>query len=164
MRINDDYIRNLSIEDKIKIIMGTAESVVTREYGYIPLLEDIVFQYNLLKTCGAIEEMQDFFFFFFEEKLQKNRGKITEIMNTMDSVGELKDACHDAVMYRIEHGTGTLLDDMIVAIINWINAAAGHEIDMDAIQNLRDIIPLLKDVDTVDVAKAIIGADKKRVL
>ena len=163
MRFSEDYRKKLLITDKIKVIMSTAETTVTRDTGYIPLLEDMMYQYSLLNTCGAITDDEEFTLDMWEEFVEENHSRIEEIIGTVDGDETIKNACHKAILFRAEHGVGSLLDGLLTAIINWINTGAGQEIDMDAVQSLQDIMPLLKDVDSVDLAKAVISADKKIV-
>ncbi len=53
------------------------------------------------------------------------------------------------------------LEGLIIAVTEWVNTAAGQEIDFNALSKFADIIPMLNNVNTADVAKAIIHEQSK---
>ena len=68
-----------------------------------------------------------------------------------------------AVQYRVNHGAGSAIDQLLLSLAQWVNTTSMQEIDPDAIQAVKALVPLLENIDSADVAKAIIDHDKKIV-
>lgn len=106
---------------------------------------------------------QDFTLDDMCEFFQRNRLEIDRIATKADPEGDLRDACHAAVVYRTQHGAGTSIDYLLDSLAKWVNNISTQKIDQDALTTLKDLVPALKQMDSAEVARAIISADPKIV-
>jgi hypothetical protein len=87
------------------------------------------------------------------------------VTNISDGITSTADAASKliAVQYRVNHGAGSAIDQLLLSLAQWVNTTSMQEIDPDVIQAVKALVPLLENIDSADVAKAIIDHDKKIV-
>lgn len=155
--------QNLPMSEKIEILVEVSNMVVSRVFGYLPIIEKIMYEKAILEHCAGLDVFsgENFDINAFCDFLIANRGAVDRIVAEADPSDELRDACHAAVLYRVEHGVGSSLDYLLESLSGWIEKASQQEIDLSVIESLKELIPDLRSMDTADVAKAIIDKDPK---
>ena len=180
------YVTELTIGQKINFVVEVANMIVSKELGYIPLLKGIIFDYCLLKYFTDIEifiDDNEFQIDLVEEFMNKNKSVINDVKENIKSntvYNELVDNCDKAIEFRKAHFSDykeeisdllqvvrefvvkpDRMNDVLEALANWLNSAAGKEIDMNMVDKLIKIIPAIQDMDNKEVAKAIIEEQHK---
>lgn len=92
-----------------------------------------------------------------------------------EAFNELSTACDEAIEFRKSHFSDykeeisdllqvvrefvvkpDYMNELLVALTNFLNKASDREIDVDVVNKLSDIIPLMKEIGNKEVAKTII--------
>ena len=160
---NDVTLRqDLPMSERIAIIYEVSQMTVSR-FGYFPILEKIFYEKAILEHYAGITQLSgvDYDIDAFCNFLMENRTDVDQIIQEVDPDGELRDDCHAAVRYRVDHGTESAVDSLLDAVTRWIESAGSQPIDQDALATLMDLVPSLKSMDTAEVARAIIEHDPK---
>lgn len=176
-----NYENELSLSQKVSFIMEVAGMVVSKNIGYARILKEPIFNYCLIKYFTDIvlfENEGDFSLDMIDIFVKRNQqcviDTITKTIGT-DAFDELSKACEDAVEFRKIHFSDYQnevsdllleirklvskpdpLNELIIALTNAVNSFADKDIDMDTVNKLADIIPVMKDMGSVDVAKTIV--------
>lgn len=179
---NTEYTVKESIlmSEKVSFIKYVAEMVVSDELGYLPMLKDLFFDYAILQYYTDIvvfENEEGFSIDVLEQFIKANKDIILAIKNEVgiDEVNFLKTCCNELIEFRRVHygeyknDIAELLDtvrelvvkpdymsELLKAVTEWVNTSAGKEIDLDIVTKLAEIVPMMKDMGSVEVAKAII--------
>lgn len=189
LRTNEqkDFTVNTDIllSDKVAFVKYVSEMVVSDELGYMLVLKDTFFNYALLQYYTDIvvfENEEDFSIDELDKFLKANAGIINSIRVEIgsDEVNFMRNCCNELIKFRRMHygeyksDIGELLDTvrelvvkpdvlegLIIAVTEWVNTAAGQEIDFNALSKFADIIPMLNNVNAADVAKVIIHEQSK---
>lgn len=184
LRTNEqkDFTVNTDIllSDKVAFVKYVSEMVVSDELGYMLVLKDTFFNYALLQYYTDIvvfENEEDFSIDELDKFLKANAGIINSIRVEIgsDEVNFMRNCCNELIKFRRMHygeyksDIGELLDTvrelvvkpnaldgLIIAVTEWVNTAAGQEIDFDVLNKFADVIPTLNGINNVDVAKAIL--------
>ena len=53
------------------------------------------------------------------------------------------------------------MNELLVALTNFLNKASEREVDAEVVGKLVDLVPVLKDMDSVEVAKVIVNTTHK---
>ena len=171
---------SIFMSEKVSFIKYVSEMVVSDELGYMPMLKDLFFDYAMLQYYTDIvvfENEEGFSIDILEQFIKVNKDLILAIKNEvgMDEVNFLKTCCNDLIEFRCVHygehknDIAELLDtvrelvvkpdymsELLKAVTEWVNTSAGKEIDLDMVTKLAEIVPMMKDMGSVEVAKAII--------
>lgn len=172
--------KDILLSDKVAFVKYVSEMVVSDELGYMLILKDTFFNYAILQYYTDIvvfENEVDFSIDELDKFLKANCGIINTIKAEIgaDEVNFLRNCCNELIKFRRMHygeyknDIGELLatvrelvvkpdtlEGLLLAVTEWVNTAAGKEIDFNALSKFAEIIPTLKGMDSVDVAKAII--------
>lgn len=155
----------LSLSQKVNFIIEVAGMVVSDEMGYISLLKKPIFEHCLVKYFTDIELFKDdpFSLNLLEVFLDDNKDNVIDVIYEFvgdEMIEELSEACDEAIEYRKLHyceSKPDRLDTLLEAITKAVNSFADRgDIDMDAVNKLVNIIPIMQDMGSKEVAKAII--------
>ncbi len=181
------YNTELSLSQKVNFIMEVACMVVSSEIGYAYILKETIFNYCLIKyyTDIVIFEKDDEFSIDKIDQFNKdNKEIVIDIIRQgigEDIFSELTKACDEAINFRKENFNNfkeevtdllqvvreyvvkpDYLNELLVALTNAVNIFADKgDIDMDAVNKLVDIIPLMNNMESKEVAKTIIEEHHK---
>lgn len=178
-----EYIleKGLTLSQKTSFVVEVAGTVVSSEVGYASILLKPVFDYYLVKYYTNIELFEDDSMFsldMIDKFLKDNRENVINVIyeSFKEECNDLQAACNDAIEYRKLHYNDlkdeieTLLqvvrefvvkpdrmNELLEALTNAANAFADRgDIDMDAVNKLVDIIPIMQKMGDKEVAKAIV--------
>ena len=155
----------LSLSQKVNFIIEVAGMVVSDEMGYISLLKKPIFEHCLVKYFTDIELFKDdpFSLNLLEVFLDDNKDNVIDVIYEFvgdEMIEELSEACDEAIEYRKLHyceSKPDRLDTLLEAITKAVNSFADRgDIDMDAVNKLVNIIPIMQDMGSKEVAKEII--------
>ncbi len=125
----------------------------------------------------VFENEEDFSIDELDKFLKANSGVINTIKAEIgtDEMNFLRNCCNELIKFRRVHygeyknDIAELLDTvrelvvkpdalegLILAVTEWVNTVATQEIDLDMVTKLAEIVPMMKDMGSVEVAKAII--------
>lgn len=150
---------DLPMSKRIEFINEVSGMTVSQELGYITLLEEMMYQYCLIKYCTDIEIFETGFNIDeLENFLKENQNIIEEVTAAVDKDKTLRNACKQAVIFRRDNYMNSI-DELLSSISNWINTSLNKDIDMNLIQSLSGLMSTIKDMDAPDVAKAIIESN-----
>ena len=148
---------DLKISEKVAFVSEYAETVVSKELGFAPLLKNIMYNYLLIKyyTDITVFDNEDDINIDEVETFIKYNGTLIDSINVHS---DIEDACREALEYRINHyNNESVVADFFTALTNAINKFADRDtIDFDTVNRLIDALPAVKDMDSKDVAKAIV--------
>ena len=154
------YKTELTLSQKTSFIFEVANMVVTKELGYLSILKDVIFDYCVVKYCTDIvlfEKESDFNLDVLERFLNNNANIVSMIKKEMKDAEVLYMACGDAIDYEKSHiEKPDYLGELLQAVAEFLNKASEREINMDIVNKLADIIPVMKDMGSVEVAKSIV--------
>ena len=178
-----EYIleKGLTLSQKTSFVVEVAGTVVSSEVGYASILLKPVFDYYLVKYYTNIELFEDDSMFsldMIDKFLKDNKENVINVIyeSFKEECNDLQAACNDAIEYRNLHYNDlkdeieTLLqvvrefvvkpdrmNELLEALTNAANAFADRgDIDMDAVNKLVDIIPIMQKMGDKEVAKAIV--------
>ncbi|MEZ3435001.1 MAG: hypothetical protein K1W34_10355 [Lachnospiraceae bacterium] len=175
------YENELSLSQKVSFIMEVAGMVVSKNIGYACILKETIFNYCLIKYFTDIvlfENEGDFSLDMIDIFVKKNKQCVIDsITKTIgrDTFDELSRACEEAIEFRKMHFSDCqnevsdlllaireliskpdVLSELIIALTNAVKSFEDKDIDMDTVNKLAGIIPVMKDMGSVDVAKTIV--------
>lgn len=153
-----EYTLNIDIpiSKKIEFINEVSSMVVSQELGYITILEDIMYKYCLVKYFTDIEIFKvGFNVDELEAFIKDNKSTIDDIQIAADNDGMLLTACREAIRFKRENFINTI-DEFIITLTNVLNDFGNKTIDTEVVQALAKIVPIVKNMDSSEVAKAII--------
>lgn len=156
-----EYPKKLTLGEKTAFIMEVAEMVISEELGYIPILKDVMFDYCIAKYYGEEHLFEDDMFSLavVEDFLNNNREILEQIKAIVgkDEIDALYNACEESIEFRKLHfAKPDSLSKLLTAVTEWVNSAATQSIDMDVINKFAEVIPMMKEMGSAEVAKAII--------
>ena len=178
-----EYIleKGLTLSQKTSFVVEVAGTVVSSEVGYASILLKPVFDYYLVKYYTNIELFEDDSMFsldMIDKFIRDNKESVINVIyeSFKEECNDLQAACNDAIEYRKLHYNDlkdeieTLLqvvrefvvkpdrmNELLEALTNAANAFADRgDIDMDAVNKLVDIIPIMQKMGDKEVAKAIV--------
>lgn len=176
-----NYESELSLSQKVSFIMEVAGMVVSKNIGYACILKEPIFNYCLIKYFTDIvlfENESDFSLDMIEIFVKFNQKYVIDtITNAIgeDTFDELSKACEEAIEFRKNHFSDCqnevsdlllavreliskpdVLSELIIALTNAVKSFEDKDIDMDTVNKLTDIIPVMKEMGSVDVAKTIV--------
>lgn len=161
--------------------MEVAGMIVSKEVGYACILKETIFNYCLIKyftDINLFEDEGDFSLDMIDIFVKRNQQSVIDSIKKVmgeDALTELLHACEEAIEFRKIHffnyhdevsdllievrklvSKPDPLNELVIALTNAVNSFADKEIDMDTVNKLTDIIPVMKDMGSVDVAKTIV--------
>lgn len=182
-----NYASELSLSQKASFVMEVAGMIVSGEVGYAYILKEAIFDYCLIKYFTDIElfENEDDFSLDMIDKFTKdNKESVIDVITTTmgkNAFDELAKACDEAIEFRKAHFSDykeeisdllqvvrefvvkpDYMNELLVAATNALNSFAERDdIDMNMVGKLIEIIPVMKDMGSIEVAKAVIEDQKK---
>lgn len=177
-----NYEKELSLSQKANFVMEVAGMIVSGTIGYAYILKEIIFNYCLVKYFTDIvlfENDEDFSLDMIDAFMKENRttviGTIKQAMGN-DALDELSKACDEAIEFRKAHFSDykeeisdllqvvrefvvkpDYLNELLIALTNAVNSFAEKgDIDMDVVNKLVDVLPVMKELGSKEVAKAIV--------
>lgn len=177
-----NYENELSLSQKTNFVMEVAGMIVSGTMGYAYILKETIFNYCLIKYFTDIvlfENDEDFSLDMIDVFMKGNRETVIDtITNAMgeDAFNELSKACDEAIEFRKTHFSDykeeisdllqvvrefvvkpDYLNELLIALTNAVNSFADKgDIDMDVVNKLVDVIPVMKELGSKEVAKAIV--------
>lgn len=177
-----NYENELSLSQKANFVMEVAGMIVSGTIGYAYILKETIFNYCLVKYFTDIvlfENDEDFSLDMIDAFMKENRttviGTIKQAMGN-DALDELSKACDEAIEFRKAHFSDykeeisdllqvvrefvvkpDYLNELLIALTNAVNSFAEKgDIDMDVVNKLVDVLPVMKELGSKEVAKAIV--------
>lgn len=177
------YENELSLSQKVNFVMEMAGMVVSGTMGYAYVLKEVIFNYCLIKYFTDIvlfKNDDDFNLDMIDAFMKDNKETVIDtITRTIgeDMFNELSMACDEAIEFRKTHFSDykeeisdllqvvrefvvkpDYLNEFLMAITNAVNSFADKgDIDMDVVNKLVDVLPMMKELGSKEVAKAIVG-------
>lgn len=177
-----NYENELSLSQKANFVMEVAGMIVSGTIGYAYILKEAIFNYCLVKYFTDIvlfENDEDFSLDMIDAFMKENRttviGTIKQAMGN-NALDELSKACDEAIEFRKAHFSDykeeisdllqvvrefvvkpDYLNELLIALTNAVNSFAEKgDIDMDVVNKLVDVLPVMKELGSKEVAKAIV--------
>lgn len=177
-----NYENELSLSQKANFVMEVAGMIVSGTIGYAYILKETIFNYCLVKYFTDIvlfENDEDFSLDMIDAFMKENRtiviGTIKQAMGN-NALDELSKACDEAIEFRKAHFSDykeeisdllqvvrefvvkpDYLNELLIALTNAVNSFAEKgDIDMDVVNKLVDVLPVMKELGSKEVAKAIV--------
>lgn len=177
-----NYENELSLSQKANFVMEVAGMIVSSTIGYAYILKKAIFNYCLVKYFTDIvlfENDEDFSLDMIDAFMKENRttviGTIKQAMGN-DALDELSKACDEAIEFRKARFSDykeeisdllqvvrefvvkpDYLNELLIALTNAVNSFAEKgDIDMDVVNKLVDVLPVMKELGSKEVAKAIV--------
>ena len=177
-----NYEKELSLSQKANFVMEVAGMIVSGTIGYAYILKEAIFNYCLVKyftDIALFENDEDFSLDMIDAFMKENRttviGTIKQAMEN-DALDELSKACDEAIEFRKAHFSDykeeisdllqvvrefvvkpDYLNELLIALTNAVKSFADKgDIDMDVVNKLVDVLPVMKELGSKEVAKAIV--------
>lgn len=176
------YEGRISLSQKASFVMEVAGMVVSGEIGYAAILKDAIFNYCLIKYFTDIELFEnpdDFSLDMIDEFCMKNKESVVDVVVKAINESEynaLVKACDEAIEYRKMHYNDfkdeisellqvvrefvvkpDYLSELLMALTNAVNVFAEKgDVDMETVNKLAGIIPIMNEMGSKEVAKAIV--------
>lgn len=180
-----NYKSELSLSQKANFVIEVAEMIVSGAIGYAYILKEAIFNYCLVKYFTDIvmfENDEDFNLDMIETFIKDNKETVIDtITKTMgeDELNKLTKACDEAIDFRKAHFSDyreeisellqtvrefvikpDYLNELLAALtdaVNLFTEKGDIDIDMNVVNKLADIIPVMKEMGSKEVAKAIVN-------
>lgn len=179
-----EYIleNDLTLSQKTSFVMEVAGMTVSSEVGYAYILKRPIFEYCLIKYFTNIVMFEDesaFSLDMIERFNKENKENVLDVIHdsmTDEEFSELERACDEAIEYRKLHHNDfreeisellqvvrefvvkpDRMNDLLDALTSAINKfATADNIDIDTVNKLVNIIPIMQNMGSTEVAKAIV--------
>lgn len=177
-----NYENELSLSQKTNFVMEVAGMIVSGTIGYAYILKEAIFNYCLVKYFTDIvlfENDEDFSLDMIDAFMKGNRETVIDTITKAmgeDAFNELSKACDEAIEFRKTHFSDykeeisdllqvvrefvvkpDYLNELLIALTNAVNSFADKgDIDMDVVNKLVDVLPVMKELGSKEVAKAIV--------
>lgn len=177
-----NYEKELSLSQKANFVMEVAGMIVSGTIGYAYILKETIFNYCLVKYFTDIvlfENDEDFSLDMIDAFMKGNRETVIDTITKAmgeDAFNELSKACDEAIEFRKAHFSDykeeisdllqvvrefvvkpDYLNELLIALTNAVNSFADKgDIDMDVVNKLVDVLPVMKELGSKEVAKAIV--------
>lgn len=177
-----NYENELSLSQKTNFVMEVAGMIVSGTIGYAYILKEAIFNYCLVKYFTDIvlfENDEDFSLDMIDAFMKGNRETVIDTITKAmgeDAFNELSKACDEAIEFRKTHFSDykeeisdllqvvrefvvkpDYLNELLIALTNAVNSFADKgDIDMDVVNKLVDVLPVMKELGSKEVTKAIV--------
>ncbi len=177
-----NYESELSLSQKANFVMEVAGMIVSGTIGYAYILKEAIFNYCLVKYFTDIvlfENDEDFSLDMIDAFMKGNRETVIDTITKAmgeDAFNELSKACDEAIEFRKAHFSDykeeisdllqlvrefvvkpDYLNELLIALTNAVNSFADKgDIDMDIVNKMVDVLPVMKELGSKEVAKAIV--------
>lgn len=177
-----NYESELSLSQKANFVMEVAGMIVSGTIGYAYILKKAIFNYCLVKYFTDIvlfENDEDFSLDMIDAFMKGNRETVIDTITKAmgeDAFNELSKACDEAIEFRKTHFSDykeeisdllqlvrefvvkpDYLNELLIALTNAVNSFADKgDIDMDIVNKMVDVLPVMKELGSKEVAKAIV--------
>ena len=158
---------SISLADRVLFINEVAEVLVSDSLGFLPVLERSIFDrcivkyYTDIPTAGLVQ-LENL------EKFLKVNASVVEDLKKNIQAAEYKDlqrACKEAIKFRKQNYSILVKPDgfnlLLEELVQMVKKFSDRTIDEEAVTKMAEIIPFLKDMGNVEVAKAIIKEQKR---
>lgn len=178
----------LTLSQKANFVIEMAGMVVSKELGYAYILKDYIFDYCLIKYFTDIVLFENEEVFNLDELEQFINDNQECVINTItkgmgeDLFNELSTGCTEAVEFRKAHFSDyrediddllavvrefvvkpDRMNDLIISATNALdNVAKQDKIDFSMVEKLADIVPIMKGMQSSEIAKGIIKGNKTK--
>lgn len=183
---NFTYKTSLTLSQKMNFVMEVAGMVVSSDFGYAHVLRNAIYNYCIIKYFTDIvlfENTEEFNLDILEKFCEDNRQSVLDTVKNEigDLSAELCKACDEAIEYRKLHFSGykeevsdllqvvrefvvkpDYMNEMLGALTNYLNKASEREIDTEAFKQIEKLLPVWKDMNSKDVAKAVIEQQSEK--
>lgn len=186
-QVEFNYESGLSLSQKTNFVMEMAGMIVSSTIGYAYVLREAIFNYCLIKYFTDIvlfASEEDFNLDMIDEFIRNNKESVIDVITDAmgeDTFNELKIACDEAIEFRKSHFSDyreevedllqvvrefvvkpDYMNELLSALTNAVNVFADKgDIDMSIVNKLADIVPVMKEMGSTEVAKAIIKEQHK---
>lgn len=177
-----NYESELSLSQKANFVMEVAGMIVSGTIGYAYILKEAIFNYCLVKyftDIALFENDEDFSLDMIDAFMKGNRETVIDTITKAmgeDAFNELSKACDEAIEFRKAHFSDykeeisdllqvvrefvvkpDYLNELLIALTNAVNSFADKgDIDMDVVNKLVDVLPVMRELGSKEVAKAIV--------
>lgn len=177
-----NYESELSLSQKANFVMEVAGMIVSGTIGYAYILKEAIFNYCLVKYFTDIvlfENDEDFSLDMIDAFMKGNRETVIDTITKAmgeDAFNKLSKACDEAIEFRKAHFSDykeeisdllqlvrefvvkpDYLNELLIALTNAVNSFADKgDIDMDIVNKMVDVLPVMKELGSKEVAKAIV--------
>lgn len=176
-----NYESELSLSQKASFVMEVAGMIVSGEVGYAYILKEAIFNYCLIKYFTDIvlfKNDEDFSLDMIDYFTKTNKESVVDVITKAmgeETFNELSKACEEAIEFRKSHFSDyreevsellqavrefvvkpDYLNELLVALTNAVNSFADKDIDLETVNKLADIIPIMKEMGGKEVAKTIV--------
>lgn len=177
-----NYENELSLSQKANFVMEVAGMIVSGTIGYAYILKEAIFNYCLIKYFTDIvlfENDEDFSLDMIDAFMKANEETVIDTITKAmgeDVFNELSKACDEAIEFRKAHFSDykeeisdllqvvrefvvkpDYLNELLIALTNAVNSFADKgDIDMDVVNKLVDVLPVMKELGSKEVAKVIV--------
>mgnify|MGYP006883334615 FL=1 len=177
-----NYESELSLSQKANFVMEVAGMIVSGTIGYAYILKEAIFNYCLVKyftDIALFENDEDFSLDMIDAFMKGNRETVIDTITKAmgeDAFNELSKACDEAIEFRKAHFSDykeeisdllqvvrefvvkpDYLNELLIALTNAVKSFADKgDIDMDVVNKLVDVLPVMKELGSKEVAKAIV--------
>ena len=177
-----NYENELSLSQKANFVMEVAGMIASSTIWYAYILKKAIFNYCLVKYFTDIvlfENDEDFSLDMIDAFMKENRTTVIDTIKQAmgnDALDELSKACDEAIEFRKAHFSDykeeisdllqvvrefvvkpDYLNELLIALTNAVNSFAEKgDIDMDVVNKLVDVLPVMKELGSKEVAKAIV--------
>lgn len=172
--------KNIPLSKKVDFTKYVSEMVVSNELGYMLVLKDIFFDYAILQYYTDIQVFEDDSQFNLDELeafLKRNHAIIGTIKGEIgaDEVNFMRNACNELIKFRRMHFgeyksdiaelletvrelvvKPDKLDTLLSAVTEWVQNNPIKDLDVDVLTKFANVIPVMNEMNAVEVAKAII--------
>ena len=186
-QVEYSYESELTLSQKANFVMEVAGMVVSSTIGYAYVLKEAIFNYCLIKYLTDIvlfKTDEEFNLDMIDKFCHDNKETVLDVITKEmgeEQLDELILACDEAIEFRKAHFSDyrdeiadllqvvrefvvkpDYMNELLSALTDAVNKFSENDtLDMSAVNKLVDIIPIMKDMGSKEVAKAIIENNKK---
>lgn len=186
-QVEYSYESELTLSQKANFVMEVAGMVVSSTIGYAYVLKEAIFNYCLIKYFTDIvlfKTDEEFNLDMIDKFCHDNKETVLDVITKemgKEQLDELILACDEAIEFRKVHFSDyrdeiadllqvvrefvvkpDYMNELLSALTDVVNKFSENDtLDMSAVNKLVDIIPIMKDMGSKEVAKAIIEDNKK---
>ena len=186
-QVEYSYESELTLSQKANFVMEVAGMVVSSTIGYACILKEAIFNYCLIKYLTDIvlfKTDEEFNLDMIDKFCHDNQETVLDVIKKemgKEQLDELILACDEAIEFRKAHFSDyrdeiadllqvvrefvvkpDYMNELLSALTDAVNKFSENDtLDMSAVNKLVDIIPIMKDMGSKEVAKAIIENNKK---
>lgn len=158
---------SISLADRVLFINEVAEVLVSESLGFLPVLERPIFDRCIVKYYSDIPTDELVQLENLDNFLKANVGIIEEMKKSIQSAEykDLQRACKEAIKFRKQNYSVLVKPDgfnlLLEELVKMVKKFSERTINEEAVTKMAEIIPFLKEIGNVEVAKEIIKQQKR---